>query len=450
MNMESVWAEVKGGIKKTIPSHSYMMWIEPLTFSTNGDDKTVAVDCPNYFSKKRLQENYMELIESEVNKVLKKKCKITVKISRENGKSARKSDEADYQLPLPNLNVRTHSGRFLKKDFTFDNFVVGSNNDFAYSASLSLASKKSSHQNALFLLSNTGMGKSHLSQAIGHYILSKSPSDRVYYITAEDFSNEMVHAFRHNNIDKFKEKYRNNCDVLLLEDVHYLSGKERTQIELALTLDTLFDSEKRIIFSSCYLPSDIPKLNEKLYSRLSCGLISNIDPPNFRTRVRILRKKSMGKGCRLPEKVVLYLASELSENVRQLESGLIGVMAKSSLLGMPIDLNLATSVVKNIAGQHKNITIDVIKKLVCKHFSISLSDISSNSRKQNIVRPRQIAMYLSRKYTDSPLQDIGRSFNRYHATALHSINCVEKELKGNNAMRKQVEFFTKKLDSGKF
>ncbi|MCJ7772810.1 MAG: chromosomal replication initiator protein DnaA, partial [Desulfobacterales bacterium] len=399
---------------------------------------------------KRIQENYIEVIESEVDKVFGKKCKVLIKISGENGRPARKSNGENYQLALPNLNVRTHSGRFLKKDFTFDNLVVGSNNDFAYTASLSLASKKNSHQNSLFLLSNTGMGKSHLSQAIGHHILTKSPSDRVYYITAEDFSNEMVHAFRHNSIDKFKEKYRNNCDVLLLEDVHYLSGKDRTQIELALLLDSLFDSEKRIIFSSCYLPIDIPKLNEKLYSRLSCGLISNIDPPNFRTRVRILRKKSNGKGCKLPEKVVLYLASELSENVRQLESGLLGVMAKSSLLGIPIDLNLATSVVKNIAGQHKKITIDVIKKLVCKHFSISMGDIASSSRKQSIVRPRQIAMYLSRRYTDSPLQDIGRSFNRYHATALHSINSVEKGIKENNAMKKQVEFFKQKLESGKF
>ena len=448
--METVWAEIKRSIQKSVPGHTYMMWIEPLTFTKNEDDTSITIGCPNYFSKKRIQENYIEVIESEVDKVFGKKCKVLIKISGENGRPARKSNGEDYQLALPNLNVRTHSGRFLKKDFTFDNFVVGSNNDFAYTASLSLASKKNSHQNSLFLLSNTGMGKSHLSQAIGHHILTKSPSDRVYYITAEDFSNEMVHAFRHNSLGKFKEKYRNNCDVLLLEDVHYLSGKDRTQIELALLLDSLFDSEKRIIFSSCYLPINIPKLNEKLYSRLSCGLISNIDPPNFRTRVRILRKKSNGKGCKLPEKVVLYLASELSENVRQLESGLLGVMAKSSLLGMPIDLNLATSVVKNIAGQHKKITIDVIKKLVCKHFSISMGDIASSSRKQSIVRPRQIAMYLSRRYTDSPLQDIGRSFNRYHATALHSINSIEQEIKENNAMKKQVEFFKQKLESGKF
>ena len=168
---------------------------------------------------------------------------------------------------------------------------MGAGNDFAYSASLSLASGSERKQNALMLLSKTGMGKSHLSQAIGHHVLSQYPDERVYYITAEDFSNEMVQAFRQDSIAKFKGKYRNSCDVLLLEDIHYLSGKERTQIELALTLDSLYEAGKRIIFSSCYLPADIPKLNDKLRSRLSCSLISNIEPPNFRTRVRILQKK---------------------------------------------------------------------------------------------------------------------------------------------------------------
>ena len=206
----------------------------------------------------------------------------------------------------------------------------------------------------------------------------------------------MVQAFRHDAIDKFKGKYRNQCDVLLLEDVHYLSGKERTQIELALALDTLFESGKRIIFSSCYLPADIPKLNDKLRSRLSCGLISSIDPPNFRTRVRILQKKARLNGYRIPENVLHYLAGELTDDVRQLESGMNGVAAKSSLLGMPIDLSLAESVVKNIVRQRKRITIEVIKKLVCKYYGVSIADVMSRSRKQNFVRPRQMAIYLSR------------------------------------------------------
>jgi chromosomal replication initiator protein len=313
-----------------------------------------------------------------------------------------------------------------------------------------MASRKNASQNALFLLSKTGLGKSHLTQAVGHYILSEHPSDRVYYMTAEDFSNEMVDAYQHGSINSFKEKYRNQCDVLLLEDIHYLRGKNRTQVELAFALDTLFEADKKIIFSSCCLPGDIPKLDEKLRSRLSCGLISIIDPPDFRTRVRILRKKARLKGFEIPEEVIHYLASELTEDVRQLESGLIGVASKSRLLGEPIDLGLAASVTKNIVRLRKNVTIDIIKKLVCKHYNISISDMVSDSRKQSIVRPRQIAIYFSRRYTDAPLQAIGKSFNRYHATALHSIGAIERGLKENGPLQKQVEFLSQKLEAGTF
>jgi chromosomal replication initiator protein len=446
--MEAVWNKVKSTIKKRIPAHSYKMWIEPLKVDQS-DNHSLVVLCPNFFSRKRVQGLYGEMLKIAFETVLGHECEFTFEISNKVDEPKPKGGE-DPQLPLPNDNVRPYNGRFLRRDFTFDQFVVGSNNDFAYSASLALASRKNTQQNALFLLSKTGMGKSHLSQAIGHHVMSSHPTDRVYYITAEDFSNEMVQAYRHSSIDKFKDKYRNQCDVLLLEDVHYLSGKERTQIELALTLDTLFESGKRIIFSSCYLPADIPKLNDKLSSRLSCGLISNIDAPNFRTRVRILQKKVCANSYQLPENVIHYLADELSEDVRQLESGLNGVAAKSSLLGIPIDLKLAESVVKNIVRQRKRITIEVIKNLVCKYYNVGLDEIASRSRKQNHVRPRQIAIYLARHYTDAPLQTISRSFNRYHATALHSINCVERGLKQDSALQKQVGFFRQKLESGKF
>ena len=447
--MEAVWKKVKSTIKKRIPGHSYQMWIEPLKVQKTEDNACV-VYCPNFFSRKRVQGLYGAMIENAIKTELGQDCDLMFKISNKSNGAPLPKIAEDLQLPLPNDNFRPSIGRFLRRDFTFDQFVVGSNNDFAYSASLALASRRDSMQNALFLLSKTGMGKSHLSQAIGHHVMSIQPKDRIYYVTAEDFSNEMVRAYRHNAIDKFKEKYRNQCDVLLLEDVHYLSGKERTQIELALTLDTLFESGKRIIFSSCYLPAEIPKLNDKLRSRLSCGLISAIEPPDFRTRVRILQKKVGMYDYRLPENVIHYLAGELTDDVRQLESGLNGVAAKSSLLGIPVDVQLAESVVKNIVRQRKRITIGVIKKLVCKYFNISLDEIASKSRKQNLLRPRQMAIYLARRFTDAPLQTIGKSFNRYHATALHSINCIDRGLKQDSTIKKQVGFFCQKLESGKF
>ena len=447
-SMEAVWKKVKSAIKQRIPVHSFKMWIEPLKVSQT-DKGDWVVNCPNFFSKKRVQGLYGDMIRDALQKSWGQDCRLKFTISSNTGMKER-NITGDLQLPLPGGSTRPGNGHFLRRDFTFDQFVVGGNNDFAYSASLALASRRQPQQNALFLLSQTGMGKSHLSQAIGNHVLSLLPNERVYYTTAENFSNEMVQAFRHDNIDKFKGKYRNQCDVLLLEDVHYLSGKERTQIELALALDTLFESGKRIIFSSCYLPADIPKLNDKLRSRLSYGIISTIDPPNFRTRVRILQKKVKSNGYRMPENVIQYLAGELTDDVRQLESGLNGVAAKSSLLGMPIDLDLAESIVKNIVRQRRRITIDVIKKLVCKYYNVSLADVISPSRKQNFVRPRQIGMYLSRHYTDAPLQSIGKSFNRYHATVLHSINCIERGIKQDSPIKKQVGFFRKKLESGKF
>lgn len=446
--METVWKRVKSTIKQRVPSHSFDMWIEPLKV-TQIDESGWVVSCPNFFSKKRVEGLYGAMIKKALQHALGQDCQISFKISNKNGNPENKARN-HIQLPLPNGNLRLQNGRLFRKDFTFDSFVVGGNNDFAYSASLSMASRKDSQRSGLFLLSKTGMGKSHLSQAIGNHILSISPNDRIYYITAEDFSNEMVQAYRHDAINKFKAKYRTQCDVLLLEDVHYLSGKERTQIELALTLDTLFESGRRIIFSSCYLPADIPKLNDKLRSRLSCGLISAIDPPSFRTRVRILQKKARLNSYCFPEDILRYLAGELTDDVRQLESGLNGVAAKSSLLGMPINLSLAESVVKNIVRQRKRITIGAIKKLVCKYYDVSIEDVMSPSRKQILVRPRQVAIYLARNYTDAPLQSIGKSFNRYHATAMHSINCIERGIKQNSSIKKQVGFFRQKLESGKF
>ncbi|MBA4322969.1 MAG: chromosomal replication initiator protein DnaA [Odoribacter sp.] len=446
--MEAIWNNVKSAIRENIPGHSYKMWIEPLEFNRTVDDILV-LSVPNSFSKKRVQDHYGSLIDSELKKIAGDSYSYTIEICGEK-RLCRNKPHNNQQLQLPDVNIQPHFGRFLRKDFTFDQFVVGGNNEFAFTASLSLASRKNSQQSCLFLLSKTGMGKSHLAQAVGHHVISQSPSERVYYITAEDFSNEMVQAYRNDSIDKFKSKYRKECDVLLLEDVHYLGGKERTQIELSLTLDTLMNSDKKIIFSSCYLPGDIPKLHDKLKSRFSYGIISAIEPPNFRTRVRILQRKALLNGFQIPEEIIHYLASELSEDVRQLESGLIGITAKSSLMGIPIDIDLAESVVKNIVLHKKSITIDVIKKLVCKHFNIALADIVSVSRKQTFTRPRQIAIYLSRRYTDSPLQTIGKSFNRYHATALHSIGIVERGIKENSSLRKQVDYFSQKLETGRF
>jgi chromosomal replication initiator protein len=447
--METLWKEVKSAIKACVPGHCYRMWIDPVDFGRMANDQIV-LQVPNFFSQKRVREQYGQLIESEFAKRTGTRFNVLLEVLDPNHAREKPVSAVVQQLVLPGEQFHACGGRMLRRDFTFDRFVVGKNNDFAYSAALSQACRKQDSQTSLFLLSKTGLGKSHLSQAIGHQVLKENPKERVYYITAEDFTNEMVTALRTDAIEGFKEKYRSGCDVLLMEDVHFLTGKDRTQMELALTLDYLFDANKKIIFTSCYLPGDIPKMSEQLRSRLSCGLISGIEAPDFHTRVRILQKKALAKGFDIPAAVIDYMASELTDDVRQMESGMISLATRSKLLGCAIDVPLAESVIKNYNCNAKKITIDAIKKLVCKEFNITLADIVSRSRKQSIVRPRQVAIFLSRKYTDSPLQAIGKSFNRYHATAMHSINAVEKDIRANGPLEKQVEFLSKKLESGKF
>ncbi len=448
--MIQIWKAAKAVLSEKIPEHSFAMWIEPLTVHQSGQEQ-VQLACPNMFFRRRVLEHFGPLIRSALDHAAGRPIHLDVVVSqnREDDTNC-EAPPVPQQLPLPNMMVQPHFGRLLRQDFTFDQFVVGKNNDFAYSAALALAVRNNTQQHALLLLSKTGMGKSHLSQAIGHHIMHESPSERVYYMTAEDFTNEMVSSYKTNTINRFKNKYHKNCDVLLLEDVHYLSGKERTQIELAHTLDSLFNENKKIIFSSCCRPAEIPKLNETLRSRLSSGLISNIDPPKYKTRIKILEHYATRNNWCIPEDVISYLASELTHDVRQLKSGLVGVASKASLLGRKIDIGLAAGVVKNMVQQSRNITIGSIKKLICKYYNVTPKDLVSRSRKQAIVRPRQVAIYLARRYTDQPLQAIGKSFNRYHATALHAIGTVEKGIREGGPLQGHIEYLSQKIESGDY
>jgi len=463
--MESFWEEVKCRVKKSLPDHCYRMWIDPVKLIDHNDSH-IKLSSPNTYFIKRIKDNYLPILEEEFTKLGHADLKIEFKVasgntSKQVSKKKTSANNSAYpavalsskptrQMALPGLGVKFKNGRMFKKSFTFDDFVVGNNSDFAYSASLCLAQGKINGSGVLYLLAKTGLGKSHLSQAVGHHIMTNFLSKRVYYVTAEDFTNEMIFSLRNNSIDRFKEKYRKNCDVLILEDVHFLSGKEATQKELSITLDYLLEADKKIIFSGCELPDDIPKLNDQLKSRLTLGLVTEIGTPDFNTRVRILKKKSKMYGYVIPTQVTEYIAQELCDNVRQLESGLIGVAARGTLMGSHIDIELAKSVLANIARTKQRITIDSIKALVCKEFSISEIDIVSASRKKKIVKPRQMAIYLSKKYTDHSIKKIGARFNKYHATAIYAINSVEKELKHKSVTFEQVSYLSKKLETGKF
>lgn len=470
-DMDAFWKEVKLQIKKSVPDHCYRMWIEPVALLDH-DSERITLSTPNEFFSRRLKENYLGSFEEEFSKLGQPlriefksggKAAASPKVSKpkENARKrtassgfypARAAKQAAVQTAqptLPGIDATFNGGRMLKKAFTFDDFVVGDNSNFAYSASLSLAQGRIGGSGMLYLLSKTGLGKSHLSQAVGHHIIANSMSNRVYYVTAEDFTNEMIFSLKNNVIDRFKEKYRQKCDVLILEDIHFLSGKTATQKELSMTLDYLLDADKKIIFSGCERPDDIPKLNDNLKSRLNMGLVTEIQAPDFDTRVKILNKKSKGMGYRLPMMVKEYIAQELCDDVRQLESGLFGVVAKGQLMDKSIDIELARSVLDNMTRNRKKITVDLIKKLVCDEFSITEQDIVSKSRKRRIVKPRQVAIFLARRYTDQPIKKIGSSFKRYHATAIYSVNAVEKELKQKGVLYEQINYLSKKIETGK-
>ncbi|MDI6795693.1 MAG: chromosomal replication initiator protein DnaA, partial [Desulfatibacillaceae bacterium] len=437
----SAWSTAKEMLRSQIPDSGYLMWIEPLKPLCLRDDSLV-LQCPNDFSRKWLLEHHRDLLEKALQQAFRKPVTLALEVLQRSGNpeptkldsqhepSHASNSRAPKQLHLPGLGGPRPVGRLLRRDFTFDRFVVGSCNDLAYSAALSLASRKSDTWLPLFVLSKTGLGKSHLSQAVGHHILHRDPSFRVLYVTAEDFTSEMVESLQGNTLNRFKDKYRACCDVLILEDVQFLSGKERTQKELSYVLDSLLESGKRLVFTSDHRPCEIPKLHDTVRSRLAQGLVATMETPDFKTRVRILKKKANGN--QVPQEVLEMLASELVSNVRELESGLNGVLARSRLLGTPIDEALAMEVLKNLQVAGKQLTIGSIKQLICKFYRVTETDLLSKSRKQAIVLPRQVAMYLGRRYTDQSFQAIGRSFNRYHATALHAVNTVEKHIKAKN------------------
>ncbi|PIE62958.1 MAG: chromosomal replication initiator protein DnaA [Desulfobacter postgatei] len=472
--MDSLLKKVKLHIKELVPDHCYRMWIEPVIFCAHDAD-TLVLSVPNDFYVKRLKENYLGFFEEGFLrlgqkahiefKVGKKKIKSgQLKSSLTQGQTGRAQKTAgvlpgtpahvgipsDFHPQLPGMTPAFNCGRMLKKNFTFDDFVVGDNSSFAYTASLYLAQGKLNGTGVLFLLGKTGLGKTHLSQAVGHHMLTQDAAQRVFYVTAEDFTNEMIYSLRNKSIDQFKEKYRLKCDVLILEDVHFLTGKSATQKELAMTLDYLIDADKKIIFSGCERPDQIPNLNDNLKSRLNMGVVTEIKAPDFGTRVRILDKKSKAIQCVLPTPVTEYIAQEACDDVRQLESALLSVVTRGQLMNRKIDLALARCVLEKVAGTRKRITIDLIKKLVCEAFDVSEQELLSKSRKHRIVKPRQVAMFLAKKYTDQPIKKIGASFKRYHATAIYSVNAIEKEMKQKGQRYEQVRYLTDKLDSGQF
>jgi len=442
--MDSYWEEVKDIFKTKLAASAYQLWIDPLTAS-RGDSGELILECPNPFFLHWVQNNYLADIEREYEALSGSAIQVKMRL----GKTPRRPDPGtDKRHPsLSDFRKPPASDRLLNADFTFDRFVVGASNRLAFQASRALANDETLYSKTLFLSSPPGLGKSHLSQAVGNYIQSNRKSHRVLYLTAEDFANEMVAALRRGDMAQFKEKFRRRCDALLLEGVHFLSGKEKIQTELCYTLDFLADQSKRLVFTSPYLPRDIPMLNQELVSRLSGGVITPIAPPDFSTRVMILNRKSQDRDARVPQEVVEHLAAYITQDVRQMVSALDNMLHKAATLKVPVSRELAEEVLQDFQVAAKKLSTEDIQHLTGKVYQVSREDLLGKSRKKKVVKARNLAIYLCRQYLQKNLKELGRAFRRTHSTILHSLECVERDLKVSQAFAAELEYLEKKLQT---
>jgi len=447
--METVWNNMKTVLKDVMDKKNFSLWVKPLQF-LDADEGTIYLGCPNKFSRNWVQENYSSLFQSQLSSVGRNDHKVIFKILPQKKLLERNHNGGNgngRQLMLPNIQKRIRAGeKYLNKRFTFNKFVVGESNEFAYSVAKALANGSHSPYNSLFLNAQTGLGKSHLIQAIGNTILQKKPSAKVLYITAEDFTNEMIYALKNNLITQFKNKYRKVCDVLLLEELHFLSGKEKTQIEIGYTLDSLFNDEKMVIFTSPLMAEEIPNMKKMLVSRFTSGVVTSIKKPDFNTRLDILKQKAIERKISLPEDVACFMAENLTQDVRQLEGSLDSLKAISFFLKKEIKLDLAKEIVKQITPAKHLATVEDIQKVVCKYFKIDSDALRSKSRKKIITYPRSIAIYLCRRYTNKSLESIGHSFNRSHSTILYDGEKIKKKIKIDDGLRREVEFLCRQIE----
>ncbi|MBW1997071.1 MAG: chromosomal replication initiator protein DnaA [Deltaproteobacteria bacterium] len=444
--MTTIWEKVKEEIKDELPEHSFTMWIAPLKYLEDKGD-TIVLGCPNKFSLNWISDNYRLLLEQTFHKITQRECRLSFKMnSLENHRPDFSTTGAPRQLALPKMESYGLPGRrFLNREFTFDRFVVGKCNEFAYSVSRAITNGGSWPYSHIFMLAKTGLGKSHLSQAIGNAILDMDPKVRVLYLTAEDFVNQMIMALKTNRIDEFKNKFRRSCDVLLLEEVHFFSGKEKTQAELEHTLDALVNDNKKLIFTSALLPKNIPHLRKGLSSRLTSGIITTIDPPDYHTRLRIVERKAMEQELCLRDEVIELLAKSLEGDIRRIESTLKCIKAKSELLQEKINLDLAREVLRCHVPLKTTITPTDIQALICKYFKVDPAILRSKSRKKIHSYPRNIYVYLCRLHTDFTVQDIGQTINRNHSSVLYASEVIEHMMQKDPKVRNHVDFLRQKL-----
>ena len=424
---------------------SFDTWIKPLKiYNTQGNILRVLVHMDG--AEEYLEKKYKVYLQAAVIDVIQEKYDIEFvtkqQIDSESFAKKESSSLMNETIERANLNPK----------YTFDTFVVGSNNKFAHAASLAVADKPGTIYNPLFLYGGVGLGKTHLMHSIAHSILKNDKTKKVLYVTSEVFTNELIDAIRNNNnttINEFREKYR-NIDVLLIDDVQFIIGKESTQEEFFHTFNTLHGANKQIIISSDRPPKDIETLESRLRSRFEWGLIADISAPDYETRMAILRKKEETDGYKIDDEVIQFIASNVKSNIRELEGALNKLVAYSNLEKKEINVSLAEEVLRDILlpNEKREITPDLIIQTVAEHFGITMADIAGTKRNNEIVVPRQIAMYLCRKMTDASLKNIGNLLGkRDHTTIINGEKKIEAELKSNNSsIKNSIDIITKKIN----
>ncbi len=443
-----VWQSAKEMLRKELNDSIYELWIEPLEcMSIHADN--IQLGCPDRFFSAYIKRNYLNVIQEKIDSVDSRKRKIIVTVGGRGNAAgkipANTNERQRKQLRLPNIPEGGSSTRSLHPKYTFEEFMVGESNILAQSACRSISLCDDSIGPCLYINSDTGLGKSHLTHAVAHYVLANFPMTRLHYLTAQQFSFEMVTSIKGNTMDGFKKKYHNNCDVLLVEDIHALAGKKKTQEELNELLDVLIKGDKRVIFTANKSPRDLTGIDSELRSRMTSGLITSIQPPDLITRTRIVGKKAEQYNVELDGDLIDYIAQHVQGDVRQIESTLVGVKAKAQLQQGRIDLDLLKDVIASIVGSNRQLSCEMIRDFIAKHYGVPVTDLQSRSRKKAVSFPRQVAMYLCRKHTESSLADIGRQFNRDHSTVMHAIKAVSGKVHRSVAVDEQLTFLSSKL-----
>lgn len=439
--MEAIWEVIKSEVKKSISPSGYSLWIEPLR-PEPGPLGELKLICPNAFALRWVQAHYLPLIQQILSRLGQG---LTVKLLASRPNAGHLWPSKDRQLTLPLSGQKSVPGRTLNREFTFSRFVVGGSNRLAYRASEALAQNDTFFNNILFICSGPGLGKSHLSQAVGNCCAAFIPASSVVYVTAEDFANDMVRALKSGQMARFKERYRGECEVLLLEEVQFLSGKEKIQAELCYTLDTLLDRRKKLVLTSSYLPGEITQISKELRSRLTGGLITPIGPPDYATRVNILTRKAEDRDVSAPLPVLEYLAEHITGDVRRLESALDCLVARSTLLKQPVTLSLAQEVLQDLNAVTRRLSVSHIQQVVCDFYQVSLKELLGRGRQKKVVRARQMGLYFSRLYTQKSVVELGRLFQRSHAAVLHALQTLERDRQLHKRVEQEVKFLGEKL-----